>query len=247
MKKYKTVLVIIFCLVFFFISVYFLSIDRKYSFIENAFKSFSSKINSYIIKKTYGKNSTSKNVSNSKIIELENENKKLKNMLGLVNKDNKCENAEVINRRLSRLEINKGSKNGVVLGSPVLNEKGLVGIVSKIGFETSEVRLIKDYSDDNPLLVMINNDQEKISGILTGYLKNKNYLVITNVNSKSKIDVSSDVLLSSYYKNGAYDMIPIGKVKVIGESNQGLTTKLYVEPAVDFDNLLFLCVEVQND
>ena len=250
MKKinntYKNIFVIFMCIIIFFISVFLMNVDRKYTYVENILKHINKNINEYFLDNMYITNRVSNNVITGKIKSLERENNKLKKILGLKEKNFNCTNAQIINHKfllpLSKVDINVGIKHDITLKMPVINDEGLVGFISKLGNDVSEVNLLTNVNDDSSLIVEIDNGSEMIKGLLNKYNKNKNLLIVTNVDSKKDVRKENVVSLSNYMNNDSYTNLYIGKVKHIKESNHGLTKTLYVTPGVSFDDLFFVCV-----
>lgn len=239
----KTIMILIICIILFFLSVFLMSVDRKYFFMENVLKSINTKINSYIIKNMYITNSVSNNVITSRIKALENENDILKDSLKLSKEKTDCINAEVINHNInkwySKLEINKGKNSNIKIKYPVINTYGLVGFISKVGNNTSEVNLLTNVNKNNLIAVSIIGDDIITPGTLSGYDKNKNLFIVSNITSSNIINKDDKVILSN--SNGIY----IGKVIKQKTNDYGLTKTVYVKSSVDFNNLLFLCTEVK--
>ena len=241
MKK-SNIIVIIICIFIFFISTFLMWVSRKYLFIETMFKNINSSINTYFISKIYDVNKTSDNVSTTFLDKALKENNELRKSVQLSKKDNTCISAEIINHNslywFSRLEINKGTNDGIKLKEPVINTYGLVGFISKISNNVSEVTLLTSVNKDNMISVMINDN---VAGMLSGYDKKKKLFIVSNITSKESIK-QGDVVSLSNYLDSNYKDIYIGRVLNEKDEDYGLTKKLYVKSDIDFDNLLFVCV-----
>lgn len=80
------------------------------------------------------------------------ENAELRSLLKIArdNPDTRFEVAEVIGMSISpsarTLEIDLGSLDGIPLGAPVISDQGLVGLVQRVGWTSSEVGLVVDES-----------------------------------------------------------------------------------------------------
>ena len=65
---------------------------------------------------------------------------------------------------LKSIIVNKGSKNGVILGMGVLDQEYLVGKVVEVNFTTSRVLLLSDLNSKIPVDILPNNIQSILSG-----------------------------------------------------------------------------------
>lgn len=96
------------------------------------------------------------------LTQLQNENKQLRELLNSQrNFSYKRMITEVMSLRSDpfshQLLIDKGARDGVYLGQPVINEEGVVGQVSQVGSTTSRVLLIVDASHGIPVRVQRND------------------------------------------------------------------------------------------
>ncbi|MEG0919452.1 MAG: rod shape-determining protein MreC [Anaerovoracaceae bacterium] len=126
--------------------------------------------------------------------------------------------------------IDCGTEKGIKKGDIVVDNKGLVGKITKTGKGYSKVTSILDYSSklsfsvlrDSKIKGVINgNDKEKISG----YLINEKYSI-----------VKGDVLITSGV--GSYPKgIKIGKVSKVDFDSDTQLKKITVSPTVHFDSM----------
>ena len=125
--------------------------------------------------------------------------------------------------------INPNTK--VSSGDVVINESGLVGIISEADNKTAKVSLITGK-------VKVSVKVASSYGILSEYDRQEKLLIIHNINNYEKIEEGDEVVTS-----GLSDIagnIKVGKVlKVVAE---GLEKTVYVRSDVDFDNLNYLYV-----
>ena len=119
---------------------------------------------------------------------LEEDNIRLRKALSLqeFNHDKRI-SAAVISRSSSswwqQLEINKGSKDGILKGQTVIGPGGLIGLVDSTTLYTSRVRLLTDPGHQIGVWI----DRTKRHGILTGMGTNRPKLIFLNKNSLAKI------------------------------------------------------------
>ena len=119
---------------------------------------------------------------------LEDDNSRLRRALSLQEFHyDKRISAAVISRSTSswwqQLEINKGSKNGILKGQTVIGPGGLIGLVDSTTPFTSRVRLLTD--PGHQIGAWIN--RTKRHGILTGMGTNRPKLIFLNKESLAKI------------------------------------------------------------
>lgn len=116
-------------------------------------------------------------------------------------------------------------------GDAVINEEGLVGIVSDVNKYTATVDML---TGKIKISVKVGNS----FGIIDEYDKKENRLIIHNINNYADIEDGSLVETSGLQEIDAG--IKIGEVtssKIVG-----VEKIVYVEPAVDFSNLNYLMV-----
>lgn len=238
----KVVVIFIFL---FFISLTLVLSNRNYIFSEVLFKNISGKINKILINNLYSNNLLGESIISSKIDYLEKENNELRNILNLKKQNEEYIVSEVINHNskiwFNRLEISSGYNNGIKKGYAVINDKGLIGFISKTSKNISEVKLITNISENDMISVVIKNGDEEITGILKEYDNDTKLFKITDCISKSIIKEGSYVTLSGY-QNEAYRGVYIGKVVKDEVSNYGLSKTIYVSSDVNFDDILFVLV-----
>ena len=125
---------------------------------------------------------------------------------------------------LDEITILKGSEDGVKIGDTIINEYGLVGIVSNVKKHVSFVKTI-NHKDTN-LSVKV--------GELYGMLKkDAGKLIIEDIKTKD-----SD-LVGAFVKTSGFTSVPedilVGEVSSVIDN--GLTISLVVIPSADLNNL----------
>lgn len=130
-----------------------------------------------------------------------------------------------------RITIYKGSKDGLQEKNLVINERGLVGIISKVGTHSSEVELLMN--DHLNLSVKIEDNY--------GVLKyEENTFVVKGINNKEEVNIGDLVYTSdiSIYP----EKILIGEVVEVESDNYEIEKVVRVDPVVDFDKLKYISV-----
>lgn len=168
---------------------------------------------------------------------LKEENEYLKKEINNITKLNSYAN---YNYKLTRLSyrsvnnknifyINGGKDNNFQENYALVNELGLVGIISKVNDTYSECNTILNI--DN-LSIKINNSYGTIS-------KYEDYYLISEDFSNKDDTKLNDIVYTSELGT-VKESIKIGIVKKI--DNTSITKKIYIEPFVDFNNISYLYV-----
>ncbi len=105
------------------------------------------------------------------------------------------------------LILNKGSRDGVFTGQPVLDAKGVMGQIIDVGLMTSTVLLISD----SKCAVPVRNDRTGERAILVGN-NSIDHLSLVNLPSTSSI-VKGDVLVTSGLGRRYPEGYPVGRVE----------------------------------
>tara|TARA_B100000029_G_scaffold37662_1_gene35415 strand:- start:427 stop:1263 length:837 start_codon:yes stop_codon:yes gene_type:complete len=141
---------------------------------------------------------------------LENENKKLKEVVG----ENIGGQEEIISRVLidkdgkflKSIILNKGSKDGIKKGMVVLEKNYLVGQIIEINYSTSRAILISDLNSNIPVVLEPGSFQSILSG--TG----KEHGIIKY--SKHKLNLDENTIVYTSGSGGNFKAgLPIGKIK----------------------------------
>lgn len=183
----------------------------------------------------------------TKNIEL-NYDKYLKDELDNIKKINNIEFNDYLDLQVSRvkyrnvyeysdtLTIYKGFKNNVFVNDVVLNNDGLIGIVTKTYDYYSIVTLITNKSSN--ISVKIND--------AIGILKTiNNTLVVTNINNYEKVNVDDEIYTSGL--GNLPDNIYIGKVKSINLNNTEIEKVIEVNINDRLEKLDYLFIRSNHD
>ncbi len=174
-------------------------------------------------------------------LELLSENEELKKLLNGTKKTNeKSVAARVISNSggsyVKTITINVGSKNGVRVGNPVLNNWGMIGRIVEIGRNASRVLLTTDINSQIP--VYFENSLHR--AILVG--KNSDLLELKFLNKRVYLQNEERLMTSG--EGGILPRgIPVGLFSnKINENKE----KLNILPAKDWDKLSTLKVILYN-
>lgn len=183
----------------------------------------------------------------TKNIEL-NYDKYLKDELDNIKKINNIEFKDDLDLQVSRvkyrnvyeysdtLTIYKGFKNNVFVNDIVLNNDGLIGVVTKTYDYYSIVTLITNKSSN--ISVKIND--------AIGILKTiNNTLVVTNINNYEKVNVDDEIYTSGL--GNLPDNIYIGKVKSINLNNTEIEKVVEVNINDRLEKLDYVFIRSNHD
>ena len=154
-------------------------------------------------------------------------------------------NAMIIERNkmywFNTLTINKGKSSGIKEDMAVITGKGLLGRISKVGNNTSEVKLITTNDVNHKISVMIKTNDNLIYGILSGYEEEDNTLQIISTNKDKNIQKDDLV-----YTSGMGGIFPsgilIGKVMEVIPDKYEVSKVIKVTPSVNIQDIRFVSV-----
>ena len=177
--------------------------------------------------------------------ELEKEIKELKKIVDINNtlSEKSYLNATVINRNLefffNTLTIDKGSNNGILDGLAVTFNGSLIGKITKVSNFNSVVKLITVEDSNNKISVKINNNDNYIYGLISGY--KDGCLLISGIDTNEEIIDESIVTTTGL--GGVFPMgILVGKVVGVTKDNFDLATTVLVKSEIDFNDINFVTV-----
>ncbi len=268
MKKDKFNLLLLILLIIFFLIIFFFIINdnRKLTIIETIIKEpilYTEKIlekpiylikediydykNKKLVQKKLNDNAKLENNYSLLKIELNEKNKELDELKKLMDLNNNSNldiiNASIINRNMyswyKELTIDKGFKDGIKDGYPVINKDGLIGKIVKTSKNMSSVKLLTSVNERFRVAVLIQNDDESVFGILSNY--KDGYFVITDLSYNKEIKKDSVVITS-----GLDDIFPrglmIGKVDYSKKDNFDLEQIIYVKPSSNFNDIKYVSI-----
>jgi rod shape-determining protein MreC len=178
---------------------------------------------------------------NANLKDVENENRTLREQLNILPRNQfNLEAAEVIGQDLYGLgnwmEINKGEKNGIKKGMPVIVSNGiLVGKVDEVFFNTSKIVLISNpQSSINAI-----DENTGAKGIVKGEFGLGTVLdMVLETDSLNK----GDQVITSGIGEGMPRGLLIGKVDGISQSQDHLFQRASITSIIKFSSLQFVFV-----
>lgn len=182
---------------------------------------------------------------------LQAENRALKDQLQIENTltDYKVVNAVVISRSpsnwQSQLIVNKGSNAGIKKGMSVMGSGGLIGRVSEVNTTNAKVELLSDDSQvaDRFAIRVANKNGDVVNGIVTSFNQEKNLIVMGQITSDVALE-KGDLVTTSGLGGVTPAGLYVGKVQKVSQDDYGLSKKIYIKPATDFNNIPVVSVAI---
>ncbi|MBE9545987.1 MAG: rod shape-determining protein MreC [Proteobacteria bacterium] len=142
--------------------------------------------------------------------------------------------ARVIGRNRSSvfkmILINRGTTDGVKVGSPVLTDKGIIGRIIETSWNVSRVLLLVDYNSNVDALIQGN----RARGVLQG--RGSKGCSLRYVQRSEEVKVGDTVISSGLARVFPKGLL-LGTVKKVEKKKFGLFQEIEVAPAVDFSRL----------
>ena len=183
------------------------------------------------------------------ILELKEEIKELKELTNIktVLADYQNINATIIERNrnywFNSITIDKGIDDGITTDMAVVSQNGLIGKISYVTKNISEIKLITTSDVTNKTSVVINNGNEKIYGIFDSY--SDGYLEVSLISKN--VSIENDLSVTTTGMGGIYPSgILIGKTEGIKKSKYDVGLIVLVKPITDFDNIKYVSVLKRN-
>ena len=208
------------------------SIYSPISTVNNSLSNISNIINTYNINNELIKENENLKIIENQIIVLQSENEELKKLLSISNDIKyKFITAKIISKsNLSFIRssiLMSGKKDNILLSSPVIYNKTLLGYINEVGFNSSRVLSLTDINVKAPAVILGKDVKVILAGNNSKYLDILNYLDISSLKSGDKVFTSGE---GNMYPAGLY----IGKVKI------KLNGSFVVEPAENLNNLNYV-------
>jgi rod shape-determining protein MreC len=140
--------------------------------------------------------------------------------------------------------IAAGSSSGIERNDPVVNEDGLVGLITDVTSNGAKVTLLTDQSSAVSAMVL----ESGAAGIVRHGPSDSSALVLDRV-GKDELVLEDDLVITAGWRSGKLESlyprgIPIGMVKSVGQQDVDLYKRIQVAPLVDFDSLAEVIVLV---
>jgi len=130
----------------------------------------------------------------------------------------------------SSILIDKGARDGIQQGLPVVDELGVIGKIAEVGPHTSKVILLSDPEFSVAALTQESRENGLISGSLSGQCRMRYMNPRANIQKGEKILTSQ---LSSSFPPG----LLIGEVVEVYESSKDASLEGIIAPAVSLSQI----------
>lgn len=142
--------------------------------------------------------------------------------------------SKLANKFQGNFIIDKGFDSGITKGMPVINSKGLAGLVEDVTKNYSVVKTLYNTS----LNIAVNVTRTNINGILNYNGRN---LVVKNIPTTYDVK-EGDEVVTSEFSTAFPPFVPIGVIEKKELNMLGLLHTLYVKPFSDVNTSSFLFV-----
>lgn len=246
-RKQEDIMLGIGALIVIILLVISLSIDNDNGFILKDVSMFIEKIVMLPITKDNKVNTKSYIIEKNNNEELKKEIVELKKALELNKTLTEYDpvNATILSRNKSywfnTLTIDKGKNSGIKKNMAVITKDGLIGKISKVSHNSSEVKLITSDDVNFKISVAIKTPSGDSYAVLNGYDKEKNLIKVTGIDKTTSIN-KGDIVLTS----GLGEMFPagiyIGTVEEIESDKYNLSKIVYIKTSQNFNDVHYVTV-----
>lgn len=162
------------------------------------------------------------------------ENFQLKEMLAFEDSTNfSLQPSKIISKFTTGTEgyyvLNKGVSDSILVGMPVISEKGLVGIITEVSEDFCVLRILINSKSK----ITVRNQRSGIDGIMAWDGTN---LIIKNIPTTFDFK-EGDRIVTSSFSVVAPPSIPVGIVSSKKKTAAGLLSNILMKPFVDFNSL----------
>ncbi len=176
----------------------------------------------------------------AQLVNLRIENRALRELLDMdLREDQVTQPAKVIGFYQSRFQseamLNVGKRQGVEEGMAVINDQGLVGIVSFAGDSSCRVRLINDPASSIGARILTSRALGVVEGtgdkrVKLGYIHRDAHVFV------------GDMVITSELSENVPPEILIGRIQYVAEDPDDVYKQIEIEPFADFKSLEYVMV-----
>jgi len=188
----------------------------------------------------------------TRIMALEEENKKMLAELDLQHTlmDYKKISGAVIARNpdnwVDQIVIDKGSQNGVELNMSVMSDSGLIGRISEVNPTSSKVQLLTTINQKTNQVSaeVMTEEGEPVFGVISSYDDTTDRLVMSQITTESTIKEGETVITSGLGGTTPRSLV-VGTVDEVAHDRFGLSQEVYIKPAAKFSNIRYVTLIVR--
>jgi rod shape-determining protein MreC len=137
--------------------------------------------------------------------------------------------------RIRAIVINRGARDGIARGMPVVTDQGLVGRVTSVAADASRVLLVNDSSSYVSARLQTTREEGSVQGLPAGGLR------MIDIPLDANAQVGDVVLTSGLGGNFPPDLL-IGTVSSVRQFEFERSQEAEVRSLIDFDSLEFVLV-----
>lgn len=173
--------------------------------------------------------------------EIANDYQRLSALLNYVSANQNQETlpAEVIgydqNSLLRTIVVNRGARDGIARGMPVVTEQGLVGRIINVAANASRVLLVTDPNSFVSARLQTTREQGSVTGLLTGSLR----MIMIPLDAAVQ---EGDLVITSGLGGNFPPDITIGQVRSIRQFEFELSQEAEVQSLINFGSLEFVLI-----
>lgn len=254
-KKTKKYIIIFISIIVIFVALFLsVSLTRNFTIVESGIKDVAMVLNKvFMYPFTALNKDKNKDLSKSYVIQknvngsLEKEIEELKNILELNKSLTEYDtvSSTVLSRNKSywfnTLTIDKGKNSGIRKDMIAVTKDGLVGKISKVSENSSEVKLISSDDINYKISVCISTETGDTYAILNGYSYKTGLLKIGGVDKTYHLKEGDRVVTSGLGGREPRGIF-IGTVKKITDDKYNLSKNIYLETGQDFNSIHYLTI-----
>ena len=154
-------------------------------------------------------------------------------------------NATILSRNKSywfnTITIDKGTSSGIKENMAVVTKNGLIGKISKVSKNSSEVKLITSDDVNFKVSISIKTNEVDNYAILNGYDNKTELIKATGIDKTTNINVGDSVLtsgLGEFFPAGIY----VGTVERLEKDKYNLSKTAYIKLSQNFNDIHYVTV-----
>lgn len=159
-------------------------------------------------------------------------------------------NATILSRNKSywfnTITIDKGYKSGIEENMAVITKNGLIGKISKVYKNSSEIKLITSDDINFKVSVAVKTNDHDNYAIMNGFDPKTGYITASGIDQTTPINIGDTVLtsgLGELFPAGIY----VGEVKKIKKDKYNLSKIILIKTKQNFDDIHYVTVlKVKN-
>lgn len=139
------------------------------------------------------------------------------------------------------ITIDKGTKSGIKENMAVVTRNGLIGKVSKVSKNSSEIKLITADDLNFKVSVAVNTNNVDHYAIMNGYNSKTGYIKATGIDKRINInkgDIVKTSGLGEMFPSGIY----IGEVAEVKTDKYNISKDIFIKTKQDFNDIHYVTV-----